>query len=505
MSYNGQKLVEMKNICKSFSGVQVLKDVNYSIESGEVHALIGENGAGKSTLMKILLGIYTRDSGEVLIEGNPVVFDNPGEALGYGISMIHQEISLIHTVDVAENIWLGREKEFTKYGMIDMRRRYERTKELLEEYGIPLEPSDDLESLSIAKLQLIELARALSYNSRLIVMDEPTSALTDSEVQLLFNIIRSLKERGTSTIFISHKLEEMFKVCDRVTVLRDGEFIGTRMTGETDLDEIISMIVGRSLENIFPPVNTEIGEEALRVEGLTRYGKFEDVSFSVHKGEVLGFCGLMGAGRTEVMTCIFGADRYDKGDIYVKGMKVTINNPKEAIKLGIGMVTEDRLRLGAFHDLMLMENTSMAVLPSKYGFIDSKKERTGASWAVEEMHVVFSSMMQAMRTLSGGNQQKVILSRWMLANPEILILDEPTRGIDVGSKSEIYAFVNQLAKSGIAVILVSSELPELLGMSNRIIAFKDGRMVYETDRENATQEKLIASAYGIEDKVTVAS
>ena len=503
MDTDNTKLIEMRKICKSFSGVQVLKEVDFTLERGEVHALIGENGAGKSTLMKILLGIYTRDSGEVFIEGEAVEFKNPGEALEQGLSMIHQEISLIHSVDVAENIWLGREQQFTRGGFINARERYAKTKELLEEYGIPLEPADELPRLSIAKLQLIELARALSYKPKLIIMDEPTSALTDAEVQILFRIVRGLKEIGTSTIFISHKLEEMFEICDRVTVLRDGELIGTRLTGETNLDEIISMIVGRSLTNIFPHGGSEIGEEALRVEGLTRHGKFEDISFSVHKGEVLGFCGLMGAGRTEVMTCLFGADTLDKGDVYIKGKKVTINDPRDAINHGIGMVTEDRLRLGSFHDLLLYENTSMVKLPTKGAFIDKDKEIKGANWAVEEMHVIYSSLLQAMRTLSGGNQQKVILGRWMLVNPEILILDEPTRGIDVGSKSEIYTFVNQLAKSGIAVILVSSELPELLGMSDRIIAMKDGKIVYETDREHATQEKLIASAYGVEHKVSL--
>ena len=491
--------IEMRNICKSFSGVAVLKSVNFSVERGEVHALIGENGAGKSTLMKILLGIYSADSGEIRMDGREVKFRNPGEALKNGLSMIHQEISLIHSVDVAENVWMGREKDFSRFGLIDTKRRAEATKKLLADCGITLDPDAQLRTLSVAQLQLIELARALSYAPSLIIMDEPTSALTESEVELLFQIVRRLKDSGTSIIFISHKLEEMFRICDRITVLRDGEFVGTRQVAETDMDEVISMIIGRTLTNVFPHDPVEIGEEMLRVEGLTRFGKFEDVHFSVRAGEVLGFCGLMGAGRTEVMSALFGAEPLDSGIIYIRGQEVKINRPGDAIALGLGMVTEDRLRTGAFHNLGVLENTSAVCLPvrSFLHWIQGKQEQDNCDKIIRDLRVVLASTSQPIRSLSGGNQQKVILGRWLLSSPRIIILDEPTRGIDVGSKSEIYALIHGLAKQGLAVILVSSEMPELLGLSDRIIVMREGRTVYEADKEKTDSETLITHAYGV--------
>jgi len=491
--------IEMKKISKSFSGVPVLKSVDFAIGHGEVHALIGENGAGKSTLMKILLGIYSADEGQIFIDGKEISFKNPGEALENGLSMIHQEISLVHSVDVAENIWMGREKKFTKFGLLNTKARTEAARKILDDCGIKLDPGAQLRQLSVAQLQLIELARALSYDPKLIIMDEPTSALTDSEVELLFTVVRRLKASGTSIIFISHKLDEMFQICDRITVLRDGEFIGTRNTDETNMDEVISMIIGRQLTNVFPEGEIEKGEELLRAENLSSLGKFSNISFYVRAGEVLGFCGLMGAGRTEVMSAVFGAEPLDEGKIYIRGKEAKIKCPDDAIKYGIGMVTEDRLRTGAFHNLSVAENTSMVNLPVStiFKLISAGKERENCEKVVKDLRVVLANINQPIKSLSGGNQQKVIVGRWLLSNPEIIILDEPTRGIDVGSKSEIYALIKKMAEQGFAIILISSEMPELLGLSDRIVVMHEGNLVYETDREHADSEELISYAYGL--------
>ncbi|MGI6334495.1 MAG: sugar ABC transporter ATP-binding protein [Saccharofermentanales bacterium] len=490
-------ILEMKGICKSFAGVQALDNVDFNLRKGEVHALIGENGAGKSTLMNILLGMIKQDSGEIFFKGKHVNFKNPLTALNNGISMIHQEICLVPQMDVAENIWLGRENKFQSFGMLNIPKRLEATKALLNKLEIHVNPQALVKNISIANMQLVELARAISYEADIIIMDEPTSALTNVEIELLYKIVRNLSARGVSIIFISHKIEEIFQICQRVTVLRDGRFIATHNCAEIDKDKLISQIVGRELTNMFPKTHSVIGEIVLEVNDLNKSGVFSNINFNLRKGEILGFCGLMGAGRTEIMSAIFGLDLPDSGEIIIDGRSIKIGNPSQAISHGIGMVTEDRLRLGALHGLPVFMNLSLATLLkfSKLRLINFKKEKTACVTMVEKLSITLSTINQLMKTLSGGNQQKVILGKWLMTNPKILILDEPTRGIDVGSKAEIHKIISELASQGMSIILVSSELPEILGMSDRIIVIGKGEIKLECSRAEATQEKLMTAAF----------
>lgn len=489
-----------KNISKSFQGLRALKNASFEVRRGEAHALIGENGAGKSTLMKIFLGIYRADSGEIIFKGKPVSFKNPNEALHAGISMIHQEISLIPSMTVAENIWLGRERDFyyknTK--IISEKKRNEATAALLNELGAKLSPKDVVGELSVANMQLVEIARAVSYNSDVIIMDEPTSALTESEVKLLYKIIRDLLAKNVAVIFISHKLEEIFDICQRVTVMRDGEFVGVRECKDVTQPELIRLIVGRELSELFPKLEAEIGEPVLEVEGLCG-DRFRDISFTVRSGEILGFCGLMGAGRTEIMRALFGVDKLRAGTVKLFGKPIKVKSPKESIANGMTMLTEDRLRLGAISTLSVKKNLSLAYLRTITGpltFVDGKRETADTDQMRERMAVKTSSMSQTISALSGGNQQKVLIGRCLLTKPKLLILDEPTRGIDVGSKSEIHRMISKLAQEGVAIILVSSELPEVMGMSDRIIVIREGRAVYEARHGEATQEELIRYSFG---------
>ena len=496
-----EELLRLEGISKFFPGVRALDDVQLEIRKGEVHALIGENGAGKSTLMKIILGIYTPNAGTVYFKGKPVRFTSPTDALNAGISMIHQEISLVQTLSVAENIWIGRENEFSRLGMLSIRKRNEAAAQLLREIGLEhLNPKAIVRNLSVANMQLVEIARAISYNADLIIMDEPTSALTAVEIKLLYKIIGSLKEKGVSVIFISHKLNEIFDVCDRVTVFRDGKYIITKECGEITQDELVKHIIGRELKDMFPKLPAEIGEKVLEVKNLSG-AAFKDVSFHVRAGEILGFSGLVGAGRTEIMRAVFGIDPHSSGEILINGKKVVIRDPKDAVNNGIGMVTEDRLRMGAIHRLSVLANTTIAYFDkicNKMGFYRPKKEKNCFLGVANKVSIKYSSPKEPISQLSGGNQQKVILSRWLLNEPRILILDEPTRGIDVGSKSEIHRLISMLAQSGIAIILVSSELPEIMGMCDRIEVVRAGRIVHECMRADATQESLIQYAFGID-------
>lgn len=496
-----EELLRLEGISKFFPGVRALDDVQLEIRKGEVHALIGENGAGKSTLMKIILGIYTPNTGTVYFKGKSVRFASPTDALNAGISMIHQEISLVQTLSVAENIWIGRENEFSKLGMLSIRKRNEAAAQLLREIGLEhLNPKAIVRNLSVANMQLVEIARAISYNADLIIMDEPTSALTAVEIKLLYKIIRSLKEKGVSVIFISHKLNEIFDVCDRVTVFRDGKYIITKDCSEITQDELVKHIIGRELKDMFPKLPAEIGEKVLEVRNLSG-AAFKDVSFHVRAGEILGFSGLVGAGRTEIMRAVFGIDPHSSGEILINGKKVVIRDPKDAVNNGIGMVTEDRLRMGAIHRLSVLANTTVAYFDkicNKLGFYRPKNEKNCFQRVANKVSIKYSSPKEPMSQLSGGNQQKVILSRWLLNEPRILILDEPTRGIDVGSKSEIHRLISMLAQSGIAIILASSELPEIMGMCDRIEVVRAGRIVHECMRADATQESLIQYAFGID-------
>lgn len=499
MPKDSEIILEMQNIEKSFPGVKALNGAQLTLRRGEVHALIGENGAGKSTLMKILLGIYQQDSGEILYHGKPVSFRSPHDALQAGISMIHQEISLIPTVSVAENIWIGRETRFTRAGIISTRRRNQEAQALLDRLGIEIDARHIVRDLNVANMQLVELARAVSYESDIIIMDEPTSSLSDKEIELLYRIIRELSQAGTAIIFISHKLEEIFKICSHVTVMRDGQYISDHPTNEITQAELVTKIAGREIKDLFPKEETTPGEVALEVRNLCSGKTFRDVSFSVRSGEILGFCGLVGAGRTEIMRTIFGIDKLESGEIFVQGKKVRIGSPKDAIANGIAMVTEDRHASGIIAGLSLKCNISLAYLSTicnRLTFINQKREEQDAGEMAQRLAVHAASLNQVIGSLSGGNQQKAIVARWLLSKPKVLILDEPTRGIDVGSKSEIHRLISHLAAEGMAVIMISSELPEILGMSDRIIVVRDGRLVGEFQRGDADQETLIQRAFG---------
>lgn len=494
-------ILQMKHITKRFPGVTALDDAALELRRGEVHAVIGENGAGKSTLMKVLLGLYHADEGSIVYNGKQVRFHGPADALHAGISMIHQEISLVAPMSVAENIWLGRENLFLKMGLLNRKARIERTHRLLESLDIHVNPEAVVSSLSVAQMQLVEIARAVSYEPQIIIMDEPTSALTSTEVQLLYGIIRKLSADGITIVFISHKLDEIFELCQRVSVYRDGRYIATRDCDQLLMDELIEMIAGRKLDQMFPKMKAEIGDVVLKVSHYCKEGVFHDINFEVRRGEILGISGLMGAGRTEILRAVFGIDSHDAGELFLEGERISVHSPEDAVRHGIGMVTEDRLRLGAIHTMGVLENTTMAAFQkvcNRFGMFRPKNELALFDSVKDKVMVKYSSPHQLVGQLSGGNQQKVIIARWLLTDSKVLIFDEPTRGIDVGAKSEIHRLISQLACDGMAVIMISSEMPEIMGMSDRILVVRDGRIVYETPRETATQERLMAEAFGIQ-------
>ncbi|MCI9487284.1 MAG: sugar ABC transporter ATP-binding protein [Lachnospiraceae bacterium] len=493
-------ILKLEGITKLFPGVRALDKVDLELRKGEVHAVIGENGAGKSTLMKVLLGIHAAEEGTITYKGKEVRFKSPLDALGAGIAMIHQEISLVPTMDVAENIWLGREKQTMKNGMINKANRYKKTEEILRQMDIDLDPRMMVKDLSVAQMQMVELVRAASYNADVIIMDEPTSALANEEIETLYRIVRDLKKQQVSIIFISHKLEEIFEICDRVSVYRDGHYVSTNNCSDITQPELVRMIVGREITDQFPKQPAKIGEVVLEVKNFSRLGVFKNVNFSVRKGEILGISGLVGAGRTEIMRALFGADPKDSGEIYIDGKEVKIRSPKEAIQNGISMLTEDRMRSGSIYTMSVKGNTTIAAFRklccNAVGVINSKKETEAFESTRGNLEVKCSSEKQLIKDLSGGNQQKVLVGRWLLTSPKVLIVDEPTRGIDVGSKSEIHRLISELAGRGMAVIMISSELPEILGMSDRILVVRHGKIVYECDRKDADQETLITHAFG---------
>ena len=493
-------ILKMEGITKLFPGVKALDKVDLELRKGEVLAVIGENGAGKSTLMKVLLGIYQAEEGTITYKGKEVRFSSPLAALGAGIAMIHQEISLVPTMDVAENIWLGRENQTMKHGMIDRQNRYRMTAEILRQMDIDLDPRAMVKDLTVAKMQMVELVRTASYNADVIIMDEPTSALANEEIATLYRIVRDLQKKGVSIIFISHKLEEIFEICDRVSVYRDGHYVATRACDDITMQELVTMIVGREVTSQFPKMKADIGEVVLEVRDFNSLGVFSDVSFSVRRGEILGISGLVGAGRSEIMRALFGADRRDSGKVFIEGKEVKITSPTDAIRNGISMLTEDRMRTGSIYTMSVKGNTTIAAFGrtccNKLGIINSKKENQAFESVRGDLEVKCASERQLIKELSGGNQQKVLVGRWLLTRPKVLIVDEPTRGIDVGSKSEIHKLISKLACEGMAVIMISSELPEILGMSDRILVVRHGRIVYECDREGATQETLITHAFG---------
>ncbi len=491
-------LLRMENMCKSFPGVRALDNVSLIVKSGTVHALMGENGAGKSTLMKCLFGVYSADSGKVFLEGRQVNFRNSKEALENGVAMVHQELNQALKRSVNDNMWLGRFPTVSKYlPFTSERKMHNATKGIFDRLGLSVDPSMIMAKMPVSQRQMVEIAKAVSYNAKVIVFDEPTSSLTEKEVERLFDIINMLREQGCGIIYISHKMEEILKISDEVTVMRDGKHIATKSAKELTVDEIIKLMVGRELTNRYPGRNHNLGEEWLRVENLTaEYAKLEDVSFSARKGEILGIAGLDGSGRTELLENLFGISARRGGKIFLGGKQVYNRNARESIKNGFALLTEERRATGIFGILDITENTTVSSLDEYRSgpFLSKKKMRDSTKWSIDAMRIKTPSQATKIRTLSGGNQQKVILGRWLLTNPDVLLLDEPTRGIDVGAKYEIYQLILDLASKGKTVIMVSSEMPELLGVCDRIIVMSGGRKAGEVDAKTATQEEIMTLA-----------
>ena len=487
--------LEAEGISKFFPGVKALDNVSLRVRPGTVHALMGENGAGKSTLMKCLIGIYRPDKGSIRVKGEPVEFTDTMDALRSGISMIHQELNLVPHMTVAENIWLGRAP--MKYGFVDHGQLTRQTQALLDKLNIRLTADRLVGDLSIAAQQMVEIAKAVSWNADIVIMDEPTSALTEGEVAHLFTIIRDLRAQGKAIIYISHKMDEIFAITDEISVFRDGTWVGSKNTTEFTRQSLITQMVGRELTQLFPKFNNTIGEEVLTVRNLTRQGVFHDVSFSVRRGEILGVAGLVGAGRSEVMESLFGMERFDSGEVLIDGAPVTIDSPSVAIEKGMALLTEDRKKSGLFLVLSVLENMSIVKMPEyigKSGFVQHVKMAEDCMEQIRRLNIKTPTMDQIINNLSGGNQQKVLIARWLLAQPKILILDEPTRGIDVGAKAEIYHLISELANRGVAVIMVSSELPEILGMSDRVMVMHEGRITGILEKDEADQETILSLA-----------
>lgn len=491
-------LLEILNVSKGFPGVVALSDVQLRVRPGTVLALMGENGAGKSTLMKIIAGIHQPDSGEIRLRGKPVTFETPLAALQSGIAMIHQELNLMPYMTIAENIWLGREP-LNALHMVDHGAMHRNTEALLARLRIDLDPEEPVGNLSIAGRQMVEIAKAVSYDSDILIMDEPTSAITEKEVAHLFSIIADLKAQGKGIIYITHKMDEVFQIADEVAVFRDGSYIGLQRAESMDGDSLISMMVGRELTQLFPERTAPTDKVMLSVRNLSLDGIFKDVSFDLRAGEILGIAGLMGSGRTNVAETLFGVTPATSGEIYLDGEKITMNDPCLAIQKGLALLTEDRKDTGIFPCLSVLENMEVAVLPnySGSGFVQQKPLRDLCEDMCRKLRVKTPSLEQCIANLSGGNQQKALLARWLMTNPRVLILDEPTRGIDVGAKAEIYRLISLLASEGMAVIMISSELPEVLGMSDRILVMHEGEVTGVLDRDEATQERIMHHASGI--------
>jgi len=492
-------ILSIKSISKYFPGVKALDNVSFDVVKGHIHALVGENGAGKSTLIKILSGVYKANEGSISFKGKDVSISSPLEAQQLGISVVHQELKLVGTLSVAENIFLGRPQltdSLKLVSLVDWRKQYRKAKELLDRLNVHVDLNQTVNKLSVAQQQIVEICKALSFESDLIIMDEPSATLTVKELDVLFKILQMLKDRGVTIIYISHRLEEVFKIADRVTVLRDGRHIGTCEVNEVDRKLLISMMVGRELENEYPKQKFPMGDVLLEVKNLNRKNVLYDIGFSLKKGEVLGIAGLVGAGRTELARAIFGADKKTTGDIFISGKKVEINSVNDAISKKIALVPEDRKQHGLVLGMKVKENISLVGINKilKGLVLSRDKEKQLAQSFIEKLRIVTPSEEREVKYLSGGNQQKVVLAKWLAVDSDVIIFDEPTRGIDVGAKAEIYKLLNKLAEEGKGVIMISSELPEILGMCDRILVMHDGRITGEVVREDANQEVIMEFA-----------
>ncbi|WP_430610274.1 sugar ABC transporter ATP-binding protein [Enterococcus sp. DIV0876] len=490
--------IEMMNIEKSFGHNRVLKDVSLQLYPGEIHALMGENGAGKSTLMNILTGLHQKDHGKIVIDGVEKTFKDPKEAEEAGVNFIHQEMNNWEQMTVLENLFLNREIK-TKLGFLDTKAMANQAQLIFEQLGIQIPLQKDVDDLSVGQQQMIEITKALMTEAKVLIMDEPTAALSDNEINNLFAIIQRLKEKGTAIVYISHRMEEIFKISDKITVMRDGLSIDTKETKDTNMEEVVKKMVGRALSDYYPKKEAVIGEVVFEVKNMTAASHvFKDIDFSVRAGEILGFSGLMGAGRTEVMRSIFGLDKIESGNFFIDGKEVFPSSPSKAIENGIGFLTENRKTEGLILDFPIIDNISLPSIDqfSKKGFVDSQTERSFVDLMIERLRIKTMSAKDIVGELSGGNQQKVVLAKWIGVGPKVLILDEPTRGVDVGAKREIYQLMNELAERGIAILMVSSDLPEVLGVSDRIIILHEGRIAGELSREDATQEAIMTYATG---------
>ena len=489
--------IKMQGIDKAFGSNQVLKNAGFELRDGEIHALMGENGAGKSTLMKILTGVYTRDAGTVTVDGQEVVYKSPQEAEKAGIVFIYQELNVLFDLTVEENLFMG--KEITKgFGVCDKKAMRAKAQEVMDKMGVHIPVHAVMSELSVGQQQMVEICKALMVDAKVLIMDEPTAALTESETKVLFEVIESLKAKGVSIVYISHRMEEIFQLCDRITILRDGQYVGTENIRDITMDGVVQMMIGREIGERYPQRNVEIGPEVLRVEGLAHEKLFRDVSFAVRAGEVLGVSGLMGAGRTEIMQAIFGNLPARSGRVFIDGQEVHIRNPREAIAAGIGFITEDRKTEGLLLEKSIAENIELCNLGkvSGRGVLSAKKGAELVKKGIEEFRIKCFGPDLECGNLSGGNQQKVVLAKWIYTDPKILILDEPTRGVDIGAKKEIYSVINDMAAKGVAVIMVSSELPEVLGMSDRIMVVHEGHVTGIIDGKTADQAKVMTLATG---------
>ncbi|MBY8840041.1 sugar ABC transporter ATP-binding protein [Streptomyces sp. SP2-10] len=490
-------VLALKGVSKSFGAVRALRDVSLELLPGEVHALAGENGAGKSTLIKTLAGVHRPDAGQVLLDGEPVVFHGPGDARDAGIAVIYQEPTLFPDLSIAENIFMGRQPR-RALGRIDHKATRAATAALMRRLGVGLDPDRPARGLSIADQQIVEIAKALSFDARVLIMDEPTAALTGSEVARLFGVVRTLREQGTAVLFISHRLEEIFRICQKVTTLRDGTRIASEALDKMTEDDLVRRMVGRELAELYPERRAQTGDVALGVRRLTREGVFTDVSFEVRRGEIVGLAGLVGAGRTEVARAVFGIDRWDAGEVEVAGRRLPKGAPSAAMAAGLALVPEDRRAQGLVMDLSIERNIGLTGLrtTARAGLMDRGAERSRSlDWAVR-LQVKYARIADAVSTLSGGNQQKVVLAKWLATGPKVLIVDEPTRGIDVGTKAEVHRLLAELAADGVAVLMISSDLPEILGMADRVLVMHEGRISAEIPRADATEESVLAAATG---------